>query len=73
MQHGYNKSEMAPYLYEEEAFSTTIALRGEHGRLSNSYRGLSLIRGNKQRKLMAIDLYVVMPFIPRNTDNVGIV
>jgi len=35
LQHGYNASEMAPYLYEEGAFSTTIALHCEVARVSN--------------------------------------
>jgi hypothetical protein len=35
LQHGYNASEMAPYLYEEEALSTTIALHCEVARVSN--------------------------------------
>ena len=73
LQHGYNRSELAPYYCEASAYSMTIALHGEHGRMSNSYRGLSLIRSDKQRKLMASDFYFVMPFIPRNADNVGIV
>jgi hypothetical protein len=29
LQHGYNKSERAPYLYEASAISTSIALRCE--------------------------------------------
>jgi hypothetical protein len=32
---GYNKSESGQYLYEAEAFSTTIALHCEVGRVSN--------------------------------------
>jgi hypothetical protein len=35
LQHGYNASEMAPYLYEEEALSMTIALQCEVARVSN--------------------------------------
>ena len=35
LQHGYNASEMAPYLYEEEALSMTIALHCEVARVSN--------------------------------------
>jgi hypothetical protein len=35
LQHGYNASEMGPYLYEEEAISTTIALHSEVARVSN--------------------------------------
>jgi hypothetical protein len=35
LQHGYNASEMVPYLYEEEAPSTTIALHCEVARVSN--------------------------------------
>jgi hypothetical protein len=36
---GYNKSESGQYLYEAEAFSTTIALHCEVGRVSNPYMG----------------------------------
>jgi len=35
LQHGYNASEMAPYLYEASALSTTIALQCEVARVSN--------------------------------------
>jgi hypothetical protein len=35
LQHGYNASEMAPYLYEEKALSMTIALHWEVARVSN--------------------------------------
>jgi hypothetical protein len=33
--HGYNASEMAPYLYEASVVSTTIALQWEVARVSN--------------------------------------
>ena len=35
LQHGYNGSEMGPYLYEASALSTTIALHCEVARVSN--------------------------------------
>ena len=35
LRHGYNAIEMAPYLYEGEAPSTTIALHWEVARVSN--------------------------------------
>jgi hypothetical protein len=35
LQHGYNGSEMAPYLYEASILSTTIALQWEVARVSN--------------------------------------
>ena len=35
LQHGYNQIEMAPYQYEVEAPSTTIALHWEVARVSN--------------------------------------
>ena len=35
LQHGYKKSERAPYLYEASAISTTIALQCEVTRVSN--------------------------------------
>ena len=34
LQHGYNESEVAPYLYEASTFSTTIALHCEVARVS---------------------------------------
>jgi len=37
LQHGYNAIEMAPYLYEEEALSMSIALHWEVARVSNQY------------------------------------
>jgi len=35
LQHGYNGSEMRPYLYEAEPLCTTIALHCELARVSN--------------------------------------
>jgi hypothetical protein len=38
LQHGYIRSEMAPYHYEAEASSTTIALHYEVARVSNRFK-----------------------------------
>ena len=37
LHHGYNAIEMAPYVYEEEAPSMTIALRCDVARVLNQF------------------------------------
>lgn len=61
LQHGYNASDMAPYLYEASGLSTTIALQCEVARVSNRYMRLRVIRSQSNANGKAPSLRTTGP------------